>query len=76
MFYEPFKTVEEVEPYFGKVVIDKGKKYKIVAAEYSQYKALYIVGKDESGEEKSMPAMYWFYFGEIDGHKFGKEMKD
>ena len=25
MFYEPFSKVEEVEPYFGKVVSDNGK---------------------------------------------------
>lgn len=75
MFYEPFSKVEEVEPYFGKVVSDNGKEYTVVAAEYSQYKTLYINAKDENGVEKSMPAMYWFYFGEFEGHRFGREMK-
>ena len=74
MFYEPFKTINEVEPFFGHSIYKSGKEMTVVGASMNN-KVLYIQAVDENGNELSMASMNWFYSAKFKGHQFGKEME-
>ena len=74
MFYEPFKTVNEVEPFFGHSIYKNGKEMTVVGASVKN-KILYIQAVYEDGTELSMDSLNWFYSAKFKGHQFGKEME-
>ena len=78
-FYEPFKTVEEVEPFFQKEVILFA---NVVAKVYSAEMVSTVVGRqlfitfmDNNYTKRSMSAVGAFEAVTIDGHRFGKEIE-
>lgn len=73
-FYEPFKTVNEVEKLIGKeVIIDKCVKGKVYGVYWSDF--LRIVFKSESGKMFNLYATSAFERVRIDGHRFGQEIE-
>lgn len=74
-FYEPFRTVKEVEEFIGKdVIIDKYMKGKVHRVYWSDF--LRIVFECENGEMLNLYSTSAFERVKIDGHRFGKEIKD
>lgn len=78
-FYEPFKTVEDVEPFFQKEVILFA---NVVAKVYSAEMVSTVVGRqlfitfmDNDYTKRNMSAVGAFEAATIDGHRFGKEME-
>lgn len=74
MFYEPFKTVNEVEPFFGHSIYKNGKEMTVVGASMNN-KVLYIQAVYEDGTELSLPSLNWFYSAKFMGHQFGRKME-
>ena len=74
MFYEPFKTVEEVEPFFGHSIYRDGKKMTIIGARIDN-EVLFIQAVNEDGIEISSSSLVWFYFAKFMGHQFGRKME-
>lgn len=73
-FYEPFKTVNEVEKIIGEeVIIDKCVKGKVHWVYWSDF--LRIVFKSESGKMFNLYATSAFERVTIDGHRFGREIE-
>ena len=73
-FYEPFKTVNEVEKIIGEeVIIDKCVKGKVHCVYWSDF--LRIVFESESGKMFNLYAASAFERVTIDGHKFGREIE-
>lgn len=76
-FYEPFKTVAEAEIYLGrKVVIDNKINAKMKAVWYNSqnYITVQFVGDDE--KTYTMYLATAFEKVKIDGHRFGREIKE
>lgn len=76
-FYEPFKTVAEVEMYLGrKVVIDNKINARVRAVWYNaeNYKMIEFIDNEE--KLHSMYLVNAFERVKIDGHRFGREIKE
>lgn len=74
-FYEPFKTVIEVEKYLGKkCIIDGEISCKFTAAHYDENNYIVVVFTDNAGNSYTMYLVSAFERVKIEGHRFGKEI--
>ena len=73
-FYEPFKKLEDVEKFFNKeVLIDNSITATVKEVYWSDY--LRIIFETKTGRQFNMYSTNAFERVEIDGHRFGKEIK-
>lgn len=76
-FYEPFKTVAEAEMYLGrKVVIDNKIDARVEAVWYNAENYIMIEFRDNEEKPHSMYLVTAFERVKIDGHRFGREIKE
>ena len=75
-FYEPFKTLIEVEKHLGKkCIIDEEINCTFTAAYYDENKYVVVEFTDNAGNPCAMYLVSAFERVKIDGHRFGKEME-
>ena len=79
-FYEPFKTIEEVEKFLNKdVVINHNVNAVVMSAKMEKTivgKQLFICFRTEKGEELKISAITAFNSITLNEHRFGREIKE